>query len=109
MYAATKSFTIMFSQSIALELQKKDVRIQALCPGFTRTEFHSKNVSFDKSAVPNFIWMTADEVVEDSLKGAAKGTVVEFPGWKTKLLHFLQNSPFTFNIAKQKTVKTAIR
>ena len=42
-YGAIKSYLIRFSESLALEQQGTGVRVQALCPGFTYSEFHDAN------------------------------------------------------------------
>ena len=40
LYAASKAFLIKFSQSLALENIAKGVKVCAICPGFTYSEFH---------------------------------------------------------------------
>ena len=40
MYSATKSFLAMFSESLNKGLRGTGVKVQALCPGYTHTEFH---------------------------------------------------------------------
>ena len=92
LYDATKSFLVTFSENLALEVKDKGIRIQALCPGFTRTEFHEigdfKN--FDRSAVPNSLWMMPDEVASLSLKALEKNKKIVFvPGWKKRLLKWI--------------------
>src|SRR5210317_1544174 len=69
-YDATKSFLNTFSENLKLEMPDMDIRIQALCPGFTRTEFHEIGdlKKFDRKTVPDSMWMSPDEVVSLSLK-----------------------------------------
>jgi short-subunit dehydrogenase len=43
LYGASKSFLVMFSESLALENKYHNVIVSALCPGFTHTEFHDVN------------------------------------------------------------------
>ena len=74
MYDATKAFLNTFSENLMLEVKEAGIRIQALCPGFTRTEFHEVGdfENFDRSVVPDSLWMTPDDVVSLSLKALAK-------------------------------------
>ena len=69
-YNATKSFLIVLSQSLQEELKYSNIKIQALCPGMTRSEFHNTEELkiFDKSAVPKNFWMTSETLVKKSFK-----------------------------------------
>ena len=87
-YDATKSFLNTFSENLKLEMQDMDIRIQALCPGFTRTEFHEVGDlrNYDKKAIPDSMWMSSDKVVSLSLKALGKSNKIIFiPGWKKRL------------------------
>ncbi len=87
-YDATKSFLATFSENLSLEVRDEGIKIQALCPGFTRTEFHEVGdfINFDRRVVPNSLWMMPDEVVFLSLKALEKNKEVVFvPGWKRRL------------------------
>ena len=75
-YAATKSFLVTFSQVLAGELGSQGVRLQVLCPGVVRSEFHSRQ-GMDMSAVQR---MEPGQVVEASLADLADGVVVSIPG-----------------------------
>lgn len=82
MYGSTKTFLNNFSEVLQLELHDTKVKIQALCPGYTRTEiFDGKYLKdFDPSSIPEETWMSADEVVELSLNACQKKEVVFIPG-----------------------------
>jgi len=86
-YGATKTWMNCFTQGLALELAVKSspVTVQALCPGFTLTEFHD-TLGMDRSRIPASWWMTADVVVEESLRGFGRGKLFVIPGWRYKLL-----------------------
>ncbi len=83
LYAATKAFVLHFSEGLWAETRKHGVTVQALCPGFTRTEF------FDKASLPAsaaFAVTTVEEVVSHSLKALTKGKPCTVPGWANYLL-----------------------
>jgi uncharacterized protein len=85
-YTSSKAYLNSFSQSLQFELRRSGVKIQALCPGFTHTEFHV-DPSFHnlKRAIPSFAWMSAEQVVEGSLKALERGKVIYIPGWFNRL------------------------
>jgi hypothetical protein len=85
-YGASKAFVNSLTESLAEELRGSGVRVQALCPGFTRTRFQ-ESAGIDPESVPRFAWMSAESVVEASLAGLARGDVVCVPGAGYKLLH----------------------
>jgi short-subunit dehydrogenase len=86
-YCSTKAWINSFTQGLAIELgaSGSPVRMQALCPGFTLSEFHDV-VGMDRSVIPKSLWMTADFVVEASLQGLERRDVFVIPGWRYKLL-----------------------
>jgi hypothetical protein len=75
-YAATKSFLVTFGQALAAEVGDRGVRVQVVCPGVVRSEFHSRQ-GLDMSAVPR---MEPGQVVAASLADLAAGVVVSVPG-----------------------------
>ncbi len=87
-YSASKSYLTVLSESLHTELAGTNVRISALCPGFTRTEFHQRG-KMSMKALPNFMWLTSDYLVEQAWKDALKGEAVSIPGWQYKLLLFI--------------------
>jgi uncharacterized protein len=87
-YSASKSYLTVLSESLHTELAGTNVRISALCPGFTRTEFHQRG-KMSMKALPNFMWLTSDYLVEQAWKDALKGEAVSVPGWQYKLLVFI--------------------
>lgn len=91
-YTATKSYLARFSEALQLELSGSGVRVQALCPGLTRTEFHSSPEfkDFGPARTPALLWMTADQVVSRSLRALENGRgVIYVPGWQNKLIVLL--------------------
>ena len=92
-YCATKLWMNGFTQGLALELdaKKSPVKMQALCPGFTLSEFHD-TLGMDRAGVPKSLWLTADFVVEQSLLGLEMGKLFVIPGWLYKAMVFALRS-----------------
>ncbi|GAA4399775.1 SDR family NAD(P)-dependent oxidoreductase [Fodinibacter luteus] len=84
-YSAEKAFVTVFSEGLASELAGTGVTVTALCPGFTRTEFHDR-ARMRVSALPDALWLDADTVVQQALADAAGGKVVSVPGAQWKVL-----------------------
>jgi uncharacterized protein len=80
-YCATKAYQRVMCEALAMELENTGVMVQALCPGFTHTEFHDR-AGIDKSkGVPAWLWLDAEYVVRESLNAAfGDGPVVVIPG-----------------------------
>jgi short-subunit dehydrogenase len=85
-YNATKSFVTMFTEALSLEVKGTGVRVQALCPGLTRTGFQAVAGETGTDGLPDLMWQTADEVVDASLAGLRRGSVIVVPGVHNKLL-----------------------
>jgi short-subunit dehydrogenase len=81
-YGATKAFLSAFSVSLQAEVAAQGVRVQALCPGLVRTEIHDADTfaGFDKTRLPEQLWMDADAVVAQSLQALDTESVVVVPG-----------------------------
>ncbi|MEP7345588.1 MAG: SDR family NAD(P)-dependent oxidoreductase [Gemmatimonadaceae bacterium] len=88
-YCASKAYLRTFSEALAQEMESHDVVVQALCPGFTHTEFHARG-AMDKSRIPSVLWLEAERVVRESLAAVAKkGPVVVIPGKRYRVIVFL--------------------
>lgn len=88
-YSATKSYLISFSKCLQLEVADAGIKVQALCPGLTYTEFHDTDEfkGMDRSQFPGFMWMSAKETVKQSLDALNNGKVVFVPGFVNRLLY----------------------
>jgi len=87
-YAASKAYMNAFSQALQAEVAGQGIRVQALCPGFTHTEFHATPAmtGFQKSRVPAKLWMTPEQVAEYSLRCLGRNQVICVPGFYNQLL-----------------------
>ena len=84
-YSAAKSYLTVLSESLNTELKGTGVIVSALCPGFTRTEFHQRG-RMKMKGLPSFMWLNADTLVAQSWKDARAAKPVSIPGWQYKLL-----------------------
>jgi uncharacterized protein len=86
-YSATKSWMTVFTESLYLELKTvhSNVMVQALCPGFTYSEFHDTMGVDRPSMASSAYWMTAEQVVDASLNGLQRRKLFVIPGWRYRL------------------------
>jgi uncharacterized protein len=99
-YSSTKAWIIAFTECLHLELRRAGSRVvaQALCPGYTCTEFHDV-LHLDRAKVmpSKGFWMTPGFVVAESLKGFDRGRWLVVPGWRYRLLvAVLNHAPRAF-------------
>jgi len=88
-YCATKCWMNSFTKGLALELKSigSPIKVQALCPGFTHTEFHD-SAGYDQTLISESLWMNAEDVVSESLRGLDRGKLFVVPGWRYQILVF---------------------
>lgn len=84
-YSAAKSYLTVFSEYLNNELKGSNVKVSALCPGFTRTEFHQRG-KMKMGGLPNFMWLDANKLVAKSWQDVKKNKPVSVPGWQYKIL-----------------------
>ena len=86
LYPGAKSLSVKWSQSLAAELGGKGIKVTAVCPGFTLTEFAEANGTkqvMDQASRRFF--QTAEQVVAETLAANDRGKVVLVPGWHNKV------------------------
>ncbi len=85
-YCATKAYLTTFTEGLGAELAGTGVKAQALCPGFTRSEFHQRMKAGGERR-PGFLWLSAQAVVGASLRNLDRGgPTVCVPGALFKVL-----------------------
>lgn len=81
LYAASKAFMIKFSQSLALENAATGVKVCAVCPGFTLSEFHDVTGTREQvSKMPAWMWSKAEDVAREGIDAMERGEVVHVTG-----------------------------
>lgn len=88
-YCGTKAFMVAFSESLHIGLKGSSIKVQVICPGFTRTEFHNRffgNIS-EIRGIAELLWMNPEKVVTYSLKSLSNSRVVCIPGIVNRLLY----------------------
>jgi short-subunit dehydrogenase len=78
-YGASKAYVLALSHSLQHELADKGLRIQAVLPGATATEFWDV-AGFPHSNMPKTIVMRAEDMVDAALVGLDAGELVTIPG-----------------------------
>jgi short-subunit dehydrogenase len=92
-YPASKAWVTNFTESVGLAVRRRGVRVMALCPGYVRTEFH-RRAGIDMSAIPGWLWLSADDVVREALRDLRRGRLVSVPSLRYKVTVFgLRYSP----------------
>jgi len=109
LYGASKSFLIRFSEALALENEEKGVKVCALCPGFTYSEFHDVNGTREMiSKLPAYLWLDAKDVVADTIRAMSADRVrtVLIPGRQYKAIVFINRYlPWLAAILTRRTAK----
>ncbi|WP_121157617.1 SDR family NAD(P)-dependent oxidoreductase [Micromonospora pisi] len=92
-YSASKAWVTNFSESVGQATRRFGVRVMVLCPGYVRTEFHQR-AGINTSKMPDWLWLSADDVVAEALRDLRKGKLVSVPDWKYKAAVFgLRHAP----------------
>lgn len=81
-YGSTKICLAAFTATLNEELRGTNVRVQALCPGFVRTQFHDAEAmkEFKRYSPTSRLWAAADDVVDFSLRRLSGRRVIVIPG-----------------------------
>jgi short-subunit dehydrogenase len=99
-YCATKAWMAAFSDGLYLEMRRAapGVAIQALCPGFTYSEFHDV-AGIDRGKISRGMWLQAADVVRESLDSFAPGRLYVVPDWRYRgFVHLYPKLPMSLRL-----------
>jgi short-subunit dehydrogenase len=82
-YSAAKAWLVSFSRWANLTYRPRGIKVTAVCPGFTHTEFHDR-MGMDKSVAPSWAWLNAERVVREGLADNERGKAVSIPSKRYK-------------------------
>jgi short-subunit dehydrogenase len=93
LYPGVKGLMLRFSQSLDAEYRAAGLKVTAVCPGFTRTEFAQKaGVAEIMERESRLFWQTPEAVAQATIRGNERGKVVVIPGWHNRLAALLMRS-----------------
>jgi uncharacterized protein len=84
-YGAHKAWVTSLTEWLNIALRDQGIKATALCPGFVRTEFHQRG-NMDMSRVPGWMWLEAQQVVDQSMRDLLAGKAVSVPTRRYQLL-----------------------
>jgi short-subunit dehydrogenase len=82
-YSAAKAYVIRLSQWAHAEYAGRGVTVMALCPGFTKTEFHER---MGVRRGTSFLWMEPEPLVRRALADFDRGRAFSIPGAQYKAI-----------------------
>ena len=77
-YSAIKRYVLTYTQSLALSLEGSGITATAVCPAWMHTNFH-KSAGLGEPAIPEWLYVRPDQVVQQGLTGAENGRRVVIP------------------------------
>jgi uncharacterized protein len=86
LYPGVKGLMVKFSQSLDSEYRAAGLKVTAVCPGFTKTEFAVQaGIHEIMERESRLFWQTPEAVVEATIRGNERGKVVVIPGWHNRI------------------------
>ena len=105
-YSSAKAGIYMYGKSISAELKNKGISVTVSLPGYVKTEAHKKaGLDHLKSKVPSWMWISADNVVNQTEKASKKGKSEVIPGIVYKLTKPFLKFDFAINLWRLITKK----
>ena len=87
-YSASKSWVTVFSEFLAVDLAPEGIKVTALAPGFTHTEFHQRG-KMNMSGLPRWLWLESKHVVSAGIASVRRGAAISVPGRQYRVLYLL--------------------
>lgn len=87
-YSASKSWVTVFSEFLSVDLAAEGIKVTALAPGFTHTEFHQRG-KMNMTGLPSWLWLTSERVVADGIRAVRAGRALSIPGRQYQILYLL--------------------
>ena len=84
-YSAAKAYVTSLSRWADATYRDRGVRVMALLPGFTKTEFHAR-MDVSRRSAPSWMWLDAVRVVREALADLDAGRPVSIPSRRYKAL-----------------------
>lgn len=111
LYGAVKRFLVSASRAVWMEHAGTGVHVTAVCPGYTRTEFHDVLGNRNEiDRLPGPMWQSAEDVAREGWRACERNRAVVVTGRLNRLLrivcHFL---PGTSKVRSGRTSQTAAR
>ena len=79
-YGAVKNWQVQFSRWASGAYRNRGVTVTAVCPGYTHTDFHARlGLARGEERIPDWMWLEAPRVVEESLHDVERGKAVSVP------------------------------
>ena len=93
LYPGVKGLMLRFSQSLDSEYRAAGLKVTAVCPGFTKTEFAQRAGVHEIMERENrMLWQTPEAVVRATIRGNERGRVVVIPGWHNRIAALLMRA-----------------
>ncbi|MCZ9351183.1 SDR family oxidoreductase [Streptomyces mutabilis] len=86
-YPPSKSWILAFTESVgrSQQVRQAGVRMTAVLPGYTRTEFHAR-ANIAPENLPSWMWLSPDRVAETALRDLERGRTVSIPSARYRLV-----------------------
>jgi short-subunit dehydrogenase len=84
-YSAAKAWGVSFARGVNSAVRDRGVSVTAVCPGFTRTEFHER-MRVSTGGTPSFLWLDVRQLVRLALRGIDRGHSVVIPTVRYRVL-----------------------
>ncbi len=87
-YSAAKAYVTSLSEWADLTYRDQGVRVMALLPGFTKTEFHER-MDVSRDSAPAWLWLEVDQLVREALRDLERGRRISVPSKRYKVVSVL--------------------